>query len=145
MENLQKIKIGGKEYLIIDSIQDFRAEDSFIHRKNKLAQFKGNGESKKHVGTYKGKKGGRMSNFFNYSTWGLEHYDANKKRKTFGSAKEKGALISENKCFFSKSNFLKYLNDSKTEYYAQEQHYHNNISEYYNERLKEVNNLDTKC
>jgi putative restriction endonuclease len=143
MENLQRIKIEGKEYLIIDSIQDFRAEDSFIHRKNKLAQFKGNGESKKHVGTYSGEKGERMSNFFNYSTWGLEHYDSNKKRKTFFSAKENGGLISENRCFFSKSNFLKYLNDAKTEYFAKEQHYHNNISEYYNERLEEVNNLGT--
>jgi predicted restriction endonuclease len=143
MENLQKIKIGEKEYFIIDSIQDFRAEDSFIHRKNKLSQFKGNGESKKHVGTYKGEKGDRMSNFFNYSTWGLEHYDLIKKRKTFFSAKEKGALISENKCFFSKTNFQKYLKDAKTEYFAQEQHYHNNINEYYSERLEEVNNLDT--
>ncbi len=142
MLNLQKIKIEGKEYQIIDSIQDFRAEDSFIHRKNKLAQFKGNGESKKHVGTYKGEKGDRMSNFFNYSTWGLEHFDLKKKRKNFESAKEKGALISESKCFFSKSNFLKYLNDAKTEYFAQEQHYHNNISKYYNERLEEVNNLE---
>tara|TARA_R110000764_G_scaffold239963_2_gene340997 strand:+ start:1802 stop:2914 length:1113 start_codon:yes stop_codon:yes gene_type:complete len=143
MENLQKIKIEGKEYVIIDSIQDFRAEDSFIHRKNKLAQFKGNGESKKHVGTYKGEKGDSLSNFFNYSTWGLEHYDSSKRRKTFESAKESGALISENKCFFSKTNFIKYLNDAKTEYYSQEQHYHNTINEYYNERCDEVNNLNT--
>ncbi len=141
MENLQKIKIESQEYYIIDSIQDFRAEDSFIHRKNKLAQFKGNGESKKHVGTYNGEKGERMSNFFNYSTWGKEHYDSEKKRKTFESAKESGALISENRCFFSKTNFQKYLGDAKTEYFAQEQHYHNNINEYYNQRLEEVNNL----
>lgn len=59
-----------------------------IHRKNKLAQFRGNGESKKHVGTYSGEKGERMSNFFNYSNWGLEHYDSNRKRKTFYSAKK---------------------------------------------------------
>lgn len=143
MENLQKIKIDGKEYIIIDSIQDFRAEDSFIHRKNKLAQFRGNGESKKHIGTYSGEKGEMMSNFFDYSDWGLEHYDSKKKRKTFNSAKESGALISENRCFFSKSNFQKYLSDAKTEYFAQEQHYHNNISEYYTERLEEVNNLDS--
>lgn len=143
MENLQKIKIDGKEYFIIDSIQDFRAEDSFIHRKNKLAQFRGNGESKKHVGTYSGEKGEMMSNFFDYSDWGLEHYDSKKKRKTYNSAKESGALISDNRCFFSKSNFQKYLRDAKTEYFAQEQHYHNNISEYYNERLEEVNNLDS--
>ncbi|NOQ70899.1 MAG: HNH endonuclease [Crocinitomix sp.] len=143
MDNPQRIKIEDKEYLIKDSIQDFRAEDSFIHRKNKLAQFGGNGESKKHVGTYNGEKGESMSHFFNYTHWGLEHYDSNKKRKTFQSAKESGALISENKCFFSKSNFLKYLSDAKTEYFSQEQHYHNNISEYYNERLAEVNSLLT--
>lgn len=143
MESLQKIKIEEKEYFIIDSIQDFRAEDSFIHRKNKLAQFGGNGESKKHVGTYSGEKGERMSNFFNYSDWGLEHYDTKKKRKTFDSAKENGAIISENRCFFSKTNFQKYLRDAKTEYFAQEQHYHNNISDYYIARLEEVNSLET--
>lgn len=143
MENLQKIKIEGKEYFIIDSIQDFRAEDSFIHRKNKLAQFRGNGESKKHVGTYSGEKGEKISHFFNYQNWGLEHYDSNKKRKTFDSAKDSGAVISENKCFFSKSNLQKYLSDAKMEYFAQEQHYHYNISDYYNQRLKEVDNLET--
>ena len=37
----------------------------------------------------------------------------------------------------------KYLKDAENEYFAQEQHYHNNISEYYNERLEEVNNLKT--
>ena len=41
------------------------------------------------------------------------------------SAKESGALISENRCFFSKTNFQKYLRDAKTEYFSQEQHYHN--------------------
>lgn len=143
MENLQKIKIEEKEYFIVDSIQDFRAEDSFIHRKNKLLQYRGNGEAKKHVGTYKGEKGERMSIFFNYSKWGLEHYDFKKKKKTFNSAKYSGALISENNCFFSKTNLQKYLRDSKTEYFAQEQLYHNNISEYYSERLEEVNNLET--
>ena len=143
MENLQKIKIEGTEYVIIDSIQDFRAEDSFIHRKNKLAQFKGNGESKKHVGTYSGEKGERMSNFFKYSNWGLDHYDSNKKRKTFDSAERSGAVISENRCFFSKKNLQKYLRDSKTEYFSQEQHYHNNISEHYEERLEEIDNLLT--
>jgi predicted restriction endonuclease len=85
-----------------------------------------------------------MSNFFNYSTWGLQHYDSNRKRKTLSSAKESGALISEKRCFFSKTNFQKYLRDSKTEYFSQEQHYHNNINEYYNDRLDEVDNLASK-
>lgn len=144
MVEYQKIKIDNLEYFIIDSIQDFRAEDSFIHRSNKLAQFAGNGESKKHVGTYKGELGKRISNFFDYSTWGLEHFDAEKKRKTIQSARSSGAVIQDNTCFFSKSNLLKYLDDAKAEYYAQEQIYHNDISAFYNERYQEVQNLETE-
>jgi putative restriction endonuclease len=144
MSDFQKIKIDGIEYYIIDSIQDFRAEDSFIHRSNKLAQFDGNGESKKHVGTYKGQLGQRISNFFDYSTWGLEHFDAEKKRKTIFSARASGAVIQDNTCFFSKSNLLKYLDDAKAEYYAQEQIYHNDISVFYNERYQEVQNLESE-
>ena len=142
MNNNQKIKIEGIEYFIIDSIQDFRAEDSFIHRKNKLAQYSGNGEGRKHIGSYKGKIGETRSDFFNYPNWGTEHFDYDKNKKTFNSAKDSGAVISENRCFFSKSNLQKYLNDAKTEYFSQEQNYHNDISEFYNERLKEVNILD---
>ncbi|PIF61058.1 HNH endonuclease [Flavobacterium sp. 11] len=144
MAEYQKIKIDNLEYFIIDSIQDFRAEDSFIHRSNKLAQFAGNGESKKHVGTYKGKLGQRISNFFDYSTWGLEHFDAVKKRKTIQSARSSGAVIQDNTCFFSKANLLKYLDDAKAEYYTQEQIYHNDISAFYNERYQEVQNLETE-
>jgi len=144
MSEYQKIKINNIEYFIIDSIQDFRAEDSFIHRSNKLAQFDGNGESKKHIGTYKGELGQRISNFFNYSTWGLEHFDIEKKRKTIESAKAVGAVIQDNTCFFSKSNLLKYLDDAKAEYYTQEQIYHNDISVFYNERYEEVRNLETE-
>ena len=142
MEEYQKIKIDDTEYFIIDSIQDFRAEDSFIHRSNKLAQFDGNGESKKHVGTYKGDLGQRMSNFFDYFDWGLEHFDNERKRKTINSAKESGAVIQYGTCFFSKSNLLKYLDDAKAEYYSQEQLYHNDISVFYNERYQEVQNLE---
>lgn len=144
MAEFQKIKIDNVEYNIIDSIQDFRAEDSFIHRSNKLAQFDGNGESKKHVGTYSGELGQRISNFFEYSTWGLEHIDTSKKRKTVESAKESGAIVQEMTCFFSKSNLLKYLDDAKAEYYAQEQIYHNDISQLYQERYSEVENLPTE-
>lgn len=137
----QTIKIDGIEYNIIDSIQDFRAEDSFIHRSNKLAQFDGNGESKKYVGTYMGVLGQRMSTFFDYSTWGLAHFDDEKKRKSIESARESGAVIQDKTCFFSKSNLLKYLDDAKAEYYGQEQVYHNNISAFFNERYKEVQNI----
>ncbi|OMQ08484.1 HNH endonuclease [[Flexibacter] sp. ATCC 35103] len=144
MENFQKIKVDGIEYYIVDSIQDFRAEDSFIDRKNKLAQFGGNGESKKHVGTYKGELGGRMSNFFNYSNWGVEHFDNIKKRKTVESARAHNAIIQERKCFFSKSNMLKYLDDAKTEYYAQDQLYHNDIGKYYQERYNKVLDLNNE-
>ncbi|MBK9255376.1 MAG: HNH endonuclease [Saprospiraceae bacterium] len=144
MADYQKIKIENIEYFIIDSIQDFRAEDSFIHRSNKLAQFDGNGESKKHIGTYKGELGQRISNFFDYSTWGLEHYDSEKKRKTIQSARACGAVIQDNTCFFSKSNLLKYLDDAKAEYYAQEQIYHNDISKFYDERYQEVQSIENE-
>lgn len=144
MNEFQKIKIDGIEYNIIDSMQDFRAEDSFIHRSNKLAQFDGNGESKKHVGTYKGELGQKISNFFDYSTWGLEHYDDEKKRKTIDSAKKSGAIIQDNTCFFSKSNLLKYLDDARAEYFAQEQIYHHDISVFFNERYQKVQNLETE-
>ncbi len=144
MSNYQKIKIDGIGYNIIDSIQDFRAEDSFIHRSNKLAQFDGNGESKKHVGTYNGELGQRMSAFFDYSTWGLEHFDSDKKRKSIESARESGAVIQDKTCFFSKSNLLKYLDDAKAEYYGQEQIYHNDISKYYNERYQVVKNIQAE-
>ena len=40
MLNSQKINIEGIEYFIVDSIQNLRAEDSFIFRKNKLSMFK---------------------------------------------------------------------------------------------------------
>jgi len=141
MEDYQQLKIDGKEYLIIDSIQDFRAEDSFIHRKNKLAQFKGNGESKKHIGTYSGELGQSISNFFDYFAWGKEHFDKDKNRKSIESANSFGATISLNRCFFSKSNLLQYLKDAKAEYFSQEQHYHNNIWDYYTDRLNEVEQL----
>ena len=144
MGTFQKIKIDKIEYYIIDSIQEFRAEDSFIHRSNKLAQFDGNGESKKHVGTYKGELGERISNFFDYSNWGLEHFDSKKKKKNIDSAKKSGALIQDSTCFFSKTNLLKYLNDAKAEYYAQEQLYHNDISKFYIERYEKVQNLETE-
>jgi len=141
MENFQKIKIDATEYYIVDSIQNFRAEDSFIHRKNKLAQFNGNGEGKKHVGTYNGELGERISNFFNYSKWGLEHFDQSKKRKSIDSAKKNGAVIQEGTCFFSKSNLLKYLDDAKAEYHSQEQLYHEDISLFYAQRYEAVLNL----
>jgi putative restriction endonuclease len=144
MIEFQKIKIDNIEYFIIDSIQDFRAEDSFIHRSNKLAQFEGNGESKKHIGTYKGELGEKISHFFDYSTWGLEHFDIKKKRKTITSASESGAVIQDNTCFFSKSNLLKYLDDARAEYFAQEQIYHNDISTFYSKRYKEVQDLETE-
>lgn len=142
MPELQKIKIDQIDYFIVHSIQDFRAEDSFIHRSNKLAQFNGNGESKKHVGAYSGELGRKISNFFDYDKWGLEHVDLEKNRKTISSAELSGAVIQKNRCFFSKSNLLKYLDDAKAEYFAQEQIYHNDISSSYDQRYLEVKQIE---
>jgi len=144
MNNFQKIEVDGTEYYIVDSMQNFRAEDSFIHRRNKLLAYLGNGESKKHVGTYNGSLGGKISHFFEYNTWGKEHFDKNKRRKTVSSAKISDAIISEKRCFFSKKNFLKYLYDAKIEYFKQEQKYHNNIADFYEKRLEKVSNLSNE-
>lgn len=140
-EELQKIKIGDIEYLIIDSIQDFRAEDSFIHRTNKLAQFVGNGESKKYVGSYSGESGVKISKFFNYSNWGTEYTDPIHHKKTEPAARANNAIIQDKKCFFSKINMLKYLDDAKAEYYDKEQIYHNDISTYFEERYRQIEAL----
>ena len=144
MSDFQKIKIDNVEYNIIGSMQDFRAEDSFIHRKNKLLEHKGNGESKKHVGTYNGKLGRKMSKFFEYETWGKEHFDKGKKRKTIVSTEEMDAIVNKEQCFFSKTNLLQYLNDAKTEYFKQEQKYHNDIATFYEERLEKVISLESE-
>lgn len=131
MNNFQKIKIEGKEFFIIDSIQNLRAEDSFIYRKNKLKMFKGNGESRKYVGSYIGSSGDRLSDFFEYQDW--------------GKGKENGKRVYtpiQEKCFFSKTNLLKYLYDARIEYQKQEQIYNFDISEFYNEHIEKVNELE---
>jgi|GEM_PF-398503 len=138
----QKIKFGEIEYYIVDSMQDFRAEDSFILPSNKLAQTKGNGESKKHVGTYNGENRQLISRFFGYNDWGKEYKDpAKRDQKTEVAARSAGTVISDHGCFFSKSNLLKYLEDAKEEYFAQEQIYRSDISQFYYHRLRLIQNL----
>ncbi len=127
MENFQKIKIEKEEYFIVDSIQNLRAEDSFIHRKNKLKLYKGNGEARKYIGSYLGKNGDILNKFFEYSNWG--------KNRDYETIQDKT-------CFFSKSNLLKYLYDAKIEYQKQEQIYNNDISDNYNEYLEEISNIN---
>ncbi|AWW46998.1 HNH endonuclease [Polynucleobacter paneuropaeus] len=137
----QKIKISGIEYKILDSIQDLRVEDSFIHRSNKLAQFEGNGEAKKYVGSYRDEKIQVISNFFDYSNWGVEYKDQEKNKKTMAAAKIAGAVMQDQTCFFSKANLLQYLEDAKVEYFAKEQGYHQDIGAQYAARLEEIKNL----
>ena len=131
MDNFQKINIEDKEYFIIDSIQNLRAEDSFIYRKNKLKMFKGNGESRKYVGSYIGSKGESLSDFFEYKNWvkGLEN------------GERVYTPIQEGNCFFSKANLLKYLYDSRIEYQKQEQIYNFDISEFYSNNLESINSI----
>jgi len=131
MNNFQKIQIGGVEYYIVDSIQNLRAEDSFIHRNNKLAIFKGNGESRKYVGSYTGKNGDRLKDFFEYQDWG----------DTKGVDGKRIYPIISNNCFFSQSNLLKYLYDARIEYQAQEQIYHNDISDFFDRKLTSIQEL----
>ena len=134
MENFQKIHFEGKEYFIIDSIQNLRAEDSFIYRKNKLQMFKGNGESRKYVGSYLGASGDRLSDFFEYNKWG----------EGLEKGERKYTLIQEGNCFFSKSNLLKYMYDARIEYQKQEQAYKFDISELYSENLESITSLETE-
>jgi len=127
---LQKIKIANIEYNIIDSIQNLRAEDSFIFRQNKLSFYKGNGEARKYVGSYLGSNGKRLIDFFNYSDWG----------NTKKNGKRVYPVIQEN-CFFSKANLKKYLSDARIEYQKQEQVYHNDIADDFDKHLEKVNEL----
>lgn len=131
MENFQKIHIEGREYFIIDSIQNLRAEDSFIYRKNKLQMFKGNGESRKYVGSYLGQSGERLSDFFEYENWG----------KGIETGERVYTPIQKDNCFFSKSNLLKYMYDARIEYQKQEQAYNFDISELYTENLDSISEL----
>lgn len=132
MSNFQKIHVGGTNYLIVDAIQNLRAEDSFIHRNNKLSAFYGNGEARKYIGSYIGDSGKRLSDFFEFDQWG-QAQTINGKRSTY-------PVVQEN-CFFSKTNLLKYLYDARIEYGEKEQHYHNDISEYYDGYLADISSL----
>ena len=131
MENHQIIKIEGVQYFIVDSIQNLRAEDSFIHPKNKLAMFDGAGEARKYIGSYNGDNGVRLSEFFDYHEWG----------KTKINGVRSYPIIQKNSCFFSKSNLVKYLYDCRIEYERQEQVYKNDISNFYHERISMVKEL----
>lgn len=134
MTNYQKLHIDWNDYYVIDSIQDLRAEDSFIHRKNKLALYKWNWEARKYVGSYKWDSWDRLSTFFEYKKWWQG------KNKDW----EREYTQIQNKCFFSKNNLLKYLYDSRIEYQQQEQFYNQNISENYNQYFEEINNLESE-
>lgn len=135
MIDYQKITIENVEYFIIDSIQNLRAEDSFIHRNNKLAIFKGNGEARKYVGSYIDESGRRLSSFFEYDNWGIT--------KTLNGKRIEYPVIQKN-CFFNKENLQRYLFDAKVEYQKQEQLYHNDISKFYAEYVESIDNLPTK-
>lgn len=132
MQNFQKITIQGIEYSIIDSIQNLRAEDSFIHRNNKLAIFGGNGEARKYVGNYINTSGQRLSDFFEYDKWGV--------CKTVNGKRAEYPIIQKN-CFFNKENLQRYLFDAKIEYHKQEQRYHNDIAQYYPEYAQSIDDL----
>lgn len=131
MSNFQKIKIDEVEYYIVDSIQNLRAEDSFIHRNNKLAIFKGKGEARKYVGSYTGKNGDKLKSFFEYNDWGDTKVNG---ERTYKSIQED--------CFFSKANLLKYLYDARIEYQEQEQVYNNDISLNFEKNLTQIQSIE---
>ena len=132
--NFQLITINDTEYAIVDSIQNLRAEDSFIVPKNKMQFFGGSGEARKYVGSYKGNNGQRLSTFFEFDKWGIASLDENGKRASY-------LPIQTHTCFFSKRNLIKYLEDAKVEYLVQEQLYKTNIAQHYQQRLAKVKQL----
>ena len=134
MNNFQVIRIDDREYFIVDSIQDLRAEDSFIHNRNKLSIYDGSGEARKYVGSYTGESGERLSEFFEYNNWGNTKVN---NQRTY-------PIIQSDTCFFSKSNLLKYLYDARIEYQEQEQVYHNDISVYYEKHLQTISSLNNE-
>lgn len=131
MSNFQKIKVDGVEYYIVDSIQNLRAEDSFIVPKNKLEINTGAGEARKYVGSYLRSNGQRLSSFFEYDKWGQGNVDG-----------ERIYTVIQEQCFFSKANLLKYMYDSRIEYQKQEQVYKFDIAQFYDDRLEKINNLE---
>ena len=139
VEDGQEIVVGQRRFKIIGALRNFKIEDSFIHRQNKLLEHTGNGESKKHVGTYS--RAEEISTFFEYDAWGTPHKDPSKSnRKTIVSAKHSGAFISGN-CFFSKANFKKYLAEAEEEFLTQGRAYRRDIGEKYAELCAEVERL----
>lgn len=135
MPDFQRITIENIEYFIVDSIQNLRAEDSFIHRNNKLSVFGGNGEARKYVGSYIDDSGRKLSTFFEYENWGIT--------ETKNGRRVEYPFIQKN-CFFNKKNLQRYLVDAKVEYHKQEQKYHHDISRFYDDYVLSINNLPTE-
>ncbi|HGO7816786.1 TPA: HNH endonuclease, partial [Neisseria meningitidis] len=135
MPDFQRITIENIEYFIVDSIQNLRAEDSFIHRNNKLSVFGGNGEARKYVGSYIDDSGRKLSTFFEYENWGIT--------ETKNGRRVEYPFIQKN-CFFYKKNLQRYLVDAKVEYHKQEQKYHHDISRFYDDYVLSINNLPTE-
>ena len=129
MNKYQEIEINGVSYLIIDTLENLKAEDSFIHNQNKLERFVGSGEARKYVGSYSRKSGEAISHFFDFENWGKSENN------------ERQYTPIQNNCFFSKENLLKYIIESEREYKFQEQIYKNNIYQYYDNRLNIVKSI----
>ena len=108
------ITVNGRDYYIVDNMGNIPISDSFGN--NKLARNHGSGEKRLYLGNYGNSPSAkRTSEFFDFSQWG-EQLEQNYQ------------LIGQEKmCFFSKGDFIKYLNDSKIEYIHQEQKYRENL------------------
>ena len=104
---LNKITLLGKEYIIIDVIDNIAIPDCFVHRRNKLDYSRGNGEAKLYIGSRK-----------------------NKKHKLFFNTENK--MLG----FFLKRDLLEYLQDAKFEYENQEQVYREDIADFWLENKK---------
>ena len=109
---LNEITLLGKKYIIIDVLDSIAIPDCFVHRNNKLDCQRGNGEAKLYVGPRQ----------------------TIEKQLFFRKTQMHGFLL--------KRDLLEYLQDAKFEYENQEQIYRNNISDYWLDNNKKVNNLE---
>jgi putative restriction endonuclease len=109
---LNEITLLGQKYINIDTLDSITIPDSFVHRNNKLDYSTGNGEAKLYVGS---RKIIEKQLFF-------------KKTQMIG--------------FLLKRDLLEYLQDAKFEYENKEQIYRNNISDYWLNNKKIIDNKE---
>lgn len=126
---MNKFSIQDKEFEIINEIGNINIKGQFVVDSMKLLSETGNGEARLYIGPQNTKS---LEDFFQY----------NQKSK-IADINYFGKKFKEitNKCFVLKSDLIQYLKDAKVEYDLQEQEYKNDISRYWKENKKKIEDL----